>query len=67
MEITLNGKTRQLDNSSPGIPVLLEQEGFANKKIAIAINGKFVPRSAYDTHIINNNDNIEIVAPMQGG
>jgi len=65
--ITLNGQATQYESINPSVTALLEQQGFAGKKIAVAINGQFIPKSSYDDHIINNNDDIEIVAPMQGG
>jgi sulfur carrier protein len=67
MIITLNGQAQEYNNNTLSVTALLDKEGYADKQIAIAINGQFIPRSSYDAHIINNNDEIEIVAPMQGG
>ena len=66
MEITVNSKIINIDNDT-NTKELLSSQGYQNKIIAIAINGKFVPKSSYETHIIKENDEIEIVAPMQGG
>ncbi len=41
--------------------------GFANSKIAVAINQEFVPRSTYNERILMNNDQIDIVKPVGGG
>ena len=65
--ITLNGQQRQYNDTRTNINMLLSHEGYTDKKIAIAINGQFVPRSSYDTQIIQDRDEIDIVAPMQGG
>ena len=46
---------------------VLEQEELIGMMIAVAQNGTFVPKSQYDTTLINEGDAIEIVAPMQGG
>ncbi len=67
MNITLNGQAATYENTQPSVADFLEREGFADKKIAVAINGQFIPKSEYDEHTINNDDEIEIVAPMQGG
>ncbi len=67
MNITLNGQADTCEDVQPSITTLLKRKGFEDKKIAIAINGQFIPKSSYCTHIINENDDVEIVAPMQGG
>ena len=67
MNITINGQDAVYEKDTPSVRALLKHEGFSEKKIAVAINGQFVPKSSYDEHIINENDDIEIVAPMQGG
>jgi len=66
MNITLNSDTIELDKPI-NINEFLLSQGYADKMVAIAINGSFVPRSSYKEHLINENDDIEIVAPMQGG
>ncbi len=66
MEIILNGEIIEVKNTM-NINELLQSQGYKNKMVAVAINGSFVPKSSYEAHIINNKDDIEIVAPMQGG
>ncbi len=46
---------------------LLTQLDYQQQNFAIALNESFVPRSQYPTTIIQADDTIEIVAPMQGG
>ncbi|MCK5385263.1 MAG: sulfur carrier protein ThiS [Alphaproteobacteria bacterium] len=65
--ITLNGDVIKCDGSGMSVTALLEREGLAKKKVAVAINGQFIPRSAYDEHTVKDEDEIDIVAPMQGG
>ena len=65
--ITLNGQTIEHKGSAPSVTELLETQGFTQLKVAVAINGQFIPKSKYDEHTINENDDVEIVAPMQGG
>ncbi len=66
MKIMLNGTPLELDKGVT-ITELLKHHGYADKVVAIAVNGSFVPKSAHNTQMINENDAIEIVAPMQGG
>ena len=37
------------------------------KGIAVAVNNKVVPRSLWDQHLVNDNDNIIIIKATQGG
>lgn len=46
-----------------GLVLELEIEG----AFALALNENFVPKSQYADTLLNENDHIEIVAPMQGG
>lgn len=46
---------------------LLTQKNYVNKGFAIALNGKFIPTAHYKTTILQENDKIEIIVPMQGG
>ena len=34
---------------------------------AAAVNLQFVPRHQYATHVLNNDDKIELIAPITGG
>ncbi len=45
----------------------LQDWGYADSKIAVAINQEFVPRSAYAERSLSNNDQIDIVRPVGGG
>lgn len=66
MKITLNGKSQTLEKIQP-ILAFLQNNGFDGKLVAVAMNGEFVPKSSYANTQINDGDQIEIVAPMQGG
>lgn len=46
---------------------VLEQEEFIGMLIAVARNGAFVPKTEYKNTAVNDGDQLEIVAPMQGG
>ena len=41
--------------------------GFSEMKIAVAINGNFIPRSQYAEHKLAQGDEIDIVKPVGGG
>ena len=66
MEITINGSKKKL-SAAPDIQSVLDAEGYKGKIVAVAKNGEFVPRAAYANTNLTDGDEIEIVAPMQGG
>lgn len=45
----------------------LQLWGYGESKIAVAINGEFVPRSSYSERLLNAGDLIDIVKPVGGG
>lgn len=45
----------------------LQLWGYGESKIAVAINGEFVPRSSYSERLLSAGDLIDIVKPVGGG
>ena len=46
---------------------LLEQRGYQVSRIAVEVNRDIVPKAQYDTHVLHNDDVVEIVCFMGGG
>ncbi len=65
MQILLNGEAVATDAAT--LDELCAGLGFAEAKIATAVNGRFVPAPSRGTTPIAEADEIEIVAPRQGG
>lgn len=66
MTITLNGRPKEIQNAIT-VEGFLRDLDLEKGAIAIAINGVFVPRSEHKTHMLKTGDQVELVAPMQGG
>jgi sulfur carrier protein len=49
------------------LAALLEQQGYQTQKIAVAINGEFVPRSQYAQTDINDGDEVDVIQAVGGG
>jgi sulfur carrier protein len=65
MRIYVNGDQHEVE---PGtLAVALNALGYGGRKIATAINGRFVAAAARPATKLNEGDKIEVVAPMQGG
>lgn len=65
MQITVNAKP--YDISAETLGAALAELGFASPAIATALNGRFVPTCARDTTLLATGDQLEVLAPMQGG
>lgn len=64
--IQLNGKPQQTQATT--LAMLLQEQGYdASSRIATAINGTFIAKSQRDSQSLQEGDQIEVVAPMQGG
>ena len=66
MEIQLNGASHPLAGPCT-IAALLADAGFGQRRVAVEINGRIVPRSAHATHEVNDGDRVEIVHALGGG
>ena len=69
IQITCNGEAHSIETDSCLTQVLqtLGYQPDTNKSFAVAVNNSFIPRSDYDRVKINGEDQLEVIAPMQGG
>ncbi|UJQ94243.1 sulfur carrier protein ThiS [Mariluticola halotolerans] len=65
MNITLNGAA--CETAATDLAAALVELGFADAVVATAVNGAFVPAAARGDFQLNSGDQIEVLAPMQGG
>lgn len=66
ISISLNGQPIDLPRDLT-VAAALEQLNFTDTKVAVAINGDFVPRSTYDERKLQDKDLVDIVRPVGGG
>ena len=65
MRIYVNGDQREIDSAT--VAAALTALGYGGKKVATAVNGRFVPAPVRAATALNDGDKLEVVAPMQGG
>ena len=65
MKLTVNGK--QIDSKARTLADLCTELGYGEMRIATARNAGFVPENRRADIRLKENDQIEIVAPRQGG
>ena len=66
MDIQLNGEPLALPDAAT-VQVLLEQQGLAERRVAVEVNGAIVPRSRHASHALLAGDRVEIVHALGGG
>ncbi|MBT2131023.1 sulfur carrier protein ThiS [Aliiroseovarius lamellibrachiae] len=69
MKIKVNGQMHDLSHPGPtlALTATLAKLGFTNPALATAVNGVFVPRDARKNVALVDGDQLEVLAPMQGG
>ena len=66
LELKINGETRQFIDALT-VAGLIEQLGYAGKRIAIERNGEIVPKSQHASTALAAGDQLEIVVAVGGG
>jgi len=65
MLISVNGERHELNAET--LDAALTALGYGNAKIATAVNGRFVAATLRERTRLSDGDQVEVVAPMQGG
>ena len=66
MHILLNGATREIPENLSAA-ALLQNLGLEDKRLALEINQEIVPRSTFESRLLQAGDQVEIVAAIGGG
>jgi sulfur carrier protein len=66
ISLRINGELRQY-SSDITVATLIEQMKLAGKRVAIELNGKIVPRSAFPSQRLFEGDRLEVVVAVGGG
>jgi sulfur carrier protein len=66
MQVTVNGKTRQLAEGCTALE-LVRELGLEGRRFAMEVNGEILPRSTHETHQLAPGDRVEVVHAVGGG
>lgn len=66
MEILLNGQACPTRDGAT-LADLLREQGLAERRVAIEVNGEIVPRGRHAGHVLSPADRVEIVHALGGG
>lgn len=67
MKILLNNREEEFNSESIGVNELLIQKKFSFRMRIIKINGSIVPKDKYDSTIIHDGDDVQMLYLMSGG
>lgn len=67
MKITLNNREEEFSQESMSVSQLLELRKLSFRMRIIKINGRLIARENYDSTMINNGDNVQVIYLMSGG
>lgn len=68
MELKINNQTKQFPTDSLSVQALLDLEiPIKQNGIAVAINNTVIPKSNWNSHRIQETDDILIISATQGG
>ena len=65
MRIEVNGEAR--DVAAATVAEVLAELDWNTSRVATALNGDFLPKSARRSTMLAEGDRLEVLAPMQGG
>lgn len=66
MDIELNGRPCGIRDGAT-LRELLQEQGLAERRVAIEVNGEIVPRGRHATHALRPGDRVEVVHALGGG
>jgi sulfur carrier protein len=65
MKILVNGAWR--DTAAAELAAVLQELGYGESVVSTALNGEFVAATARSRTRLEDGDQLEVLAPMQGG
>ena len=63
--VVINGEKLDIDGML--LLTYLEENNYPPERIAVEINEEIVPKSQYDTVVLNDGDTVEVVSFVGGG
>ena len=67
MKIILNNTEEEFSVEKMSVSEMLKYKKFSFRMRIIKINGKLIPGEKYDSTIINEGDNVQMIYLMSGG
>ena len=66
MQVVVNGNKENVQQAKT-LDELLKELGYERESVAVARNGSFVPKRQYTSLALEEDMELEVLVPMQGG
>lgn len=66
ISVSVNGELQHID-AHCSVADMLIRLGYNCAKVAVAVNGEFVARASFPERRLQAEDQVDVVAPVQGG
>lgn len=63
--VKINGE--ELNAAGTTVAQYLIESGYDTKRVAVELNGDILPKTQYESTVMNDSDNIEVVSFVGGG
>ena len=67
MKLVVNGESRDFPSTALTVVELLESLGLSQRRVAVEVNRRIVPRASHAQATLNDGDIVEIVQFVGGG
>lgn len=67
MKILLNNREEIFDKENITVNEMLQLKKFSFRMRIVKVNGRFIPRDQYETTVLRNGDNVQMIYLMSGG
>jgi len=71
VRLHVNGELTEFDGLGGADEARLDRVlgdlGYTGRKVAVAVNETFVPRTGWSDRVVEDGDRLDVVAPIQGG
>jgi sulfur carrier protein len=67
MKIRLNNREQEFSSDSITVTEMLELKKFTFRMRIVKVNGILIPKEKYDSAIINDGDDVQMIYLMSGG
>lgn len=67
MKIILNNREEKFDAETMTVNQMLDLKKYSFRMRIVKINGNLIPREKYDSSVIHDGDNIQMIYLMSGG
>lgn len=67
MNVEINHRQANVPDKITSLGALMRKEGFGEKGIAVAVNGRVVPKAEWERHSLVENMKITVIRAVCGG